>query len=117
IVPYTTLFRSRRPKTKQAGKRLRPREIRLRRTGSPTRRRIYTTFRTWPAMPLGGLNGLYTHYWLRKPIFLPVSVQLKFLSSIRSSNGGVGQQTTVLAKSANPGASGHSTKGVCHPKD
>src|SRR5690606_32583763 len=39
----------RRPKTKQAGKRLRPREIRLRRTGSPTRRRIYTTFRTWPA--------------------------------------------------------------------
>src|SRR5690606_14832481 len=38
----------RRPKTKQAGKRLRPREIRLRRTGSPTRRRIYTTFRTWP---------------------------------------------------------------------
>src|SRR5690606_30642524 len=33
---------------KQAGKRLRPREIRLRRPGSPTRRRIYTTFRTWP---------------------------------------------------------------------
>src|SRR5690606_2017257 len=40
----------RRPKTKQAGKRLRPREIRLRRTGSPTRRRIYTTFRTWPGV-------------------------------------------------------------------
>src|SRR5690606_7967041 len=58
ISGWTSTGSGRSPKTKQAGKRLRPRELRLHRTGSPTRRRRYTIFRTWPELaPEGKTEG------------------------------------------------------------
>ena len=42
-------------KDEASGEKTTSEEIRLRRTGSPTRRKIYTTFRTWPMRIQEGL--------------------------------------------------------------